>query len=279
MEWFRNIDPVWLSLGPILVINLILTTSLLYFLATRKQRPIPEEVQTRYNSRFLSGTLKHWWYWNTTPIARFLVKFKATPNALTFIGFLFSLVAAFFYAKGLYGFAGWVMMFGATFDLFDGHVARLTGKTSKSGAFFDSVMDRFAEGIVFLGLSFCFKDSWVLGFVIAGLIGSMLVSYTRARGEAVGVVVKKGSMQRPERVVYLGCASIFEPITSYGLSFVIPNSPPYLVLAAIILIGVMTNVTAIYRMIFVMNALDSAEKKRVNETIPQRLTKLGELFL
>lgn len=278
MEWFRHIDPVWLSLGPVVVINLILTTSLVYFLTTRIGRPIPEEVQSRYNSKFLSGILKHWWYWNTTPIAKFLVWCKATPNVLTFIGFLFSIVAAFFYAKALYGFAGWIMMLGATFDLFDGHVARLTGKSSKSGAFFDSVMDRFAEGIVFLGLAFCFKDSWVLGFVIAGLVGSMLVSYTRARGESIGIAVKKGSMQRPERVVYLGCASIFEPITSYGLNFLIPNPPPYLVLAAIILIGVMTNLTATYRMIFVMNALDSADKKRLNETIPQRLTKLGESF-
>lgn len=274
MEWFRTIDPVWLSLGPVLVINLLLTSSLLYFLATRKGRPVPEEVKTRFNSRFLSGTLKHWWYWNNQPIAAFLVRCKATPNVLTFIGFLLSIVAAFFFAKGLYGFAGWTMLFGGTFDLFDGHVARLTGQSSKSGAFFDSVMDRFGEGIIFLGLAFCFKDSWVLGFIIAGLIGSMAVSYTKARGEGVGVVVKKGSMQRPERLVYLGCASIFEPITSYGLGFVIPNPPPYLVIAAIVLIGVMTNATAVYRMIFVMNKLDSAEKKRADESIPQKLTKL-----
>lgn len=256
MEFFRNIDPVWLSLGPVLVANIILTTSLLYFLATRKGRPVPKEVQTRYNSKFLSGTLKHWWYWNNEPIARFLVKCRATPNVLTFIGFCMSIVAALFFAKGLYGFAGWTMLFGGTFDLFDGYVARLTGKSSQSGAFFDSVMDRFSEGIVFLGLAFCFKDSWVLGFIIAGLIGSMLVSYTKARGEGVGVAVKKGSMQRPERIVYLGCASIFEPITSYGLSFIINSPPPYLVIAAIVLIGVMTNATAIYRMIFVMNQLD-----------------------
>ncbi|MBI4224401.1 MAG: alkaline phosphatase family protein [Deltaproteobacteria bacterium] len=273
MEFFRTIDPVWLSLGPVLVINLLLIASLLYFLATRKDRPVPAEVQTRHNSKFLSATLKHWWYWNNEPIARGFVKCRATPNVLTFIGFLFSIVAAFFYAKGLYGFAGWTMLFGGTFDLFDGHVARITGKSTKSGAFFDSVMDRFSEGIVFLGLALCFKNSWVLGFLIAGLIGSMAVSYTRARGEAIGVAVKKGSMQRPERLVYLGCASIFEPITSYGLGFIMNSPPPYLVIVAIVLIGIMTNVTAVYRMIFVMNILDSAEKKRA-ETIPQKLTKI-----
>lgn len=256
MDFLRSIDPVWLSLGPIVVINIILTTSLLYFLATKKGRPVPKEVQTRHNSKFLSGTLKHWWYWNNEPIARFFIRMKITPNILTVIGFLFNIVATFFYAKGLFGYAGWIMVFGATFDLFDGQVARLTGKSSKSGAFFDSVMDRFSEGIIFLGLAFCFKDSWVLGFVLAGLIGSMAVSYARARGESVGVVVKTGSMQRPERVVYLGCSSIFEPMTSYALSFVMNSPPPFLVIAAILLIGIMTNFTAIYRMIVVMNELE-----------------------
>lgn len=276
MDFLRSIDPVWLSLGPVLIINIILLTSLLYFLATKKGRPIPQEVQTRYNSKFLSGTLKHWWYWNNEPIARFFIRVKITPNILTLIGFLFNVAAAFFYAEGLFGFAGWTMIFGATFDLFDGQVARLTGKFSKSGAFFDSVMDRLSEGIVFLGLAFCFKDSWILGFVIAGLVGSMAVSYTKARGESVGVVVRKGTMQRPERIVYLGCSSIFEPMTSYALGFVMQAPPPFLVIAAIVLVGVMTNFTAIYRMIYVMKELDNLEKKRVGESVPQILSKWME---
>jgi len=197
-----------------------------------------------------------------------------TPNILTFIGFSLSIVAAFFYAKGLFGYAGWIMLFGATFDLFDGYVARLTGKDSSSGAFFDSVMDRFSEGIVFLGLCFYFRESWILLFLILGLIGSMGVSYTRARGESVGVDVKRGSMQRPERIVYLGCASIFEPMTTYGLNFIWPNPPPLLVIGAILLIGVMTNITSVYRMIYVMNELDNREKAGI-ETVPKILSKLA----
>jgi len=257
MEFFRSIYLVWLSLGPVLFINFVLFISLLYFLITKKGRSIPEEVRTRHNSKFLSGTLKHWWYWTTVPIAKLFVRLKITPNVLTMIGLFFNFVAAFFYGKGLFGFAGWIMLFGSTFDLFDGQVARITGQVSKSGAFFDSVMDRFSEGIIFFGLAFCFKDSWILGFVMAGLVGSMAVSYTRARGEAIGISIKTGSMQRPERVVYLGCSSIFEPVTSYILSFFIHNPPPYLVIAAIVLIGVMTNLTAIYRMTVAMRELDA----------------------
>ncbi|MDO8527391.1 MAG: CDP-alcohol phosphatidyltransferase family protein [Deltaproteobacteria bacterium] len=274
MDFLRNIDPVWISLGPIVVINLILLTSLLYFLATRERWPVPPEVQTRHNSKFLSGILKHWWYWNNAPIANFFIRLRMTPNILTLTGFLMSFVAAFFYAKGLFGYAGWIMMFGATFDLFDGQVARLTGNDSRSGAFFDSVMDRFSEGVIFVGLAFFFRDSWVLFFLLIGMIGSTGVSYTRARGEAVGVDVRKGSMQRPERIVYLGCASIFEPMTTYLLNFVWHMPPPVLVIGAIILIGIMTNVTSIYRMVYVMNELDSKEKRKSSETIPQILSKL-----
>src|SRR3989338_5333924 len=186
MNFLRSIDTVWISLGPILVITLILLTSLLYFLATRDRWPVPSEVKTRPNSKFLSGVLKHWWYWNNEPIGKFFM---------------------------------------------------------------------------------------LLFFLLLGLIGSMAVSYTRARGEAVGVDVKKGSMQRPERIVYLGCASIFEPMTTYGLNFIWPVPPPVLVIAAIVLIGVMTNVTAVYRMIYVMNELDNREKAGI-ETLPKMLSRL-----
>lgn len=261
MDFFRALNPVWISLGPLLVVNFVLLTSLLYFLATKRGREVPNEVQTRPNSKFLSGTLKHWWYWNNDPIAKFLIRIRMTPNLLTLIGFLMSVVAAFFYAKGVFGFAGWIMVFGATFDIFDGHVARLTGQETRAGAFFDSVMDRFGEGCVFLGLAFYFRDSWILGFVIAALIGSMLVSYTRARGEAVGVVVKTGVMQRPERIAYLGCSSIFQPMVSYFVHSFWPESFPFLVVIAVVWIGVMANLTAVYRMVYVMKELGRSESR------------------
>lgn len=276
MEFFRNFDPVWLTLGPVLVINAVLSASLIYFLLTRKRQPNHPEAQKRFHSKFLSGHLKDWWYWTIDPIARFFVRIRVTPNVLTLIGFLLSGAAAAFFGAGLFGFAGWAMVLGGTFDLFDGQVARRTGRVSKSGAFFDSVMDRFSEGLVFLGLVYYFRDSWVLFFLIPGLVGSMLVSYTRARGQSVGVDANKGSMQRPERVVYLGCASIFQPLTTWLLDWWGWSvTAPVLVVAAIVLIGVMTNFTAIYRMIYVMNVLDSEEKKSELPTIPQRLSRMS----
>lgn len=272
MEFLRALDPVWISLAPLFLIKSILLTSLAYFFVTYERRPYPPYLEGRNNSKFLSGKLKHWWYWNNMPVARFFVKCKMTPNSLTMIGFLFAVGATFLYAEGLFGYAGWIMIFGATFDLFDGYVARLTKKETKSGAFFDSVIDRFSEGIIFVGLAFYFRDTWLLAFVIAGLIGSMLVSYTRARGEAVGVLCKKGSMQRPERIVYLGVASIFQPLLTWAIPDKWSSAPPILIIGVVILIGVMTNATAIYRMVYIMNELDTKEPRSSEETVPQLLT-------
>ena len=266
---------VWITLGPILVINIGLFLSLMFYTLTARFRKREiHEAAKRHTSKFLSAHLKEWWVFTTDPIAKVFVRFGVRPSTLTCFGFLFSVAAGLLFAKGLFGYAGWTMIFGATFDIFDGRVARLTNQESRSGAFYDSVMDRFGEGICFLGLAFYFRSSWILFFVIAGLIGSMLVSYTRARGESVGVICKGGSMQRPERIVYLGVSSVFDPISSTILSnwFALPL--PILVIGAIMIIAVMTNATAIHRMIYIMNELDTKDKSE-RETLPQLITKLS----
>jgi CDP-diacylglycerol--glycerol-3-phosphate 3-phosphatidyltransferase len=201
---------------------------------------------------------------------------RLSPNIITFIGFAISCISAWFFAVGLFGYAGWIMIFGATFDMFDGKVARMTGKTSRSGAFYDSVMDRFGEGVVMLGLAIYFRYDWMLYMIVAGLIGSMLVSYTRARGEGVGVVCKKGVMQRPERIAYLGVASIFQPIADYFLMNTGWSMTPILVIGALLIIAVMTNFTALYRTIYIMNELDNEDHLEGGiDTIPQILMKLS----
>jgi phosphatidylglycerophosphate synthase len=161
------------------------------------------------------------------------------------------------------------MIFGASFDLVDGQVARLTGKASKSGAFFDSVMDRFGEAVVFLGLASYYRSTWVLYFVVMALVGSMMVSYTRARGEGVGVDVKKGIMQRAERIVYLGVGSIFSPILAYSLSSWVKTPLDFMTIGAIILIAIFTNLGALYRIRYVIHRLDP--RPRESNTFLSRL--------
>jgi phosphatidylglycerophosphate synthase len=269
------INPIWISLGPIVAINVILLVSYLMYQLWGRKRLSREYVGAKNEgSQMLSSSTREWWFWTTEPVVKLFIKFRMGPNTITLMGFLVSCLAAYFFAMGWFGYAGWAMIFGATFDMFDGRVARMTGKVSRSGAFLDAVMDRYGEGACFLGLAFYFRESFMLPVVIAALIGSTLVSYTRARGEGVGVDCKVGMMQRPERVVYLGVAAAFDPIMSVGLTRWWSVPPPVLLIVAISFIALMTMITAVHRMIFIMNELDTQDK-REKESLPQLITKLS----
>src|SRR3989338_1587937 len=267
------LSPLWISFGPILLINAFVLTSVAYFALTGKgDRHKAHDAAHRHTSKFLNRFFKELWVWWTDPVALAMAKARMTPNIITMIGFLFSPLTAILFALGHFGYAGWMMVVGATFDLFDGRVARVTGKETKSGEFFDSVMDRISEGICFIGLAYYFRESWIFFFVLAGLLGSMLVSYTRAKGDSVGVPCKSGSMQRPERIVYIGVSSILQPAATLLLLPFFATPPPFLVMAAIVFVGMMTNATTVYRMIYIMNVLDS-KMHLENESIPQIMSK------
>lgn len=269
------INPVWISLGPIVAINVVLLISyLMYQLWGRTRLSREYEGAKNEGSQMLSSSTREWWFWTTEPVVKLFIKLRMGPNTITLMGFLVSVLAAYFFARGWFGYAGWTMIFGATFDMFDGRVARITGKASRSGAFFDAVMDRFGEGACFLGLAYYFRESFMLPVVIAALIGSTLVSYTKARGEGVGVDCKVGMMQRPERIVYLGVAAAFDPIMNVALGRWWSPPPPALIIAAVSFIALMTMITAVHRMIFIMNALDTQDK-RETESLPQLITKLS----
>lgn len=265
IPFLRSLNPVWVSLGPLITINVLFLMTLFFFWFTYRRRPKAQDVDLKEHSKFLSRFLKEYWYWITSPFVKVMVKLHITPNMLTFFGFLLSCLAAYFFSLGMIGAGGWFMIFGATFDMFDGQIARMTGQASKSGAFFDSVMDRFGEAAVFLGLAALYRGSWILYVAILGLVGSMMVSYTRARGEGVGVDVKSGFMQRPERIVYLGVGSIFSPIIAYFVRFLVPSVPLDVVtIGAIVLIAIFTNVTALHRMGIVMKTLDPLPRDSVH---------------
>ncbi|MBI4365365.1 MAG: CDP-alcohol phosphatidyltransferase family protein [Deltaproteobacteria bacterium] len=267
---------IWITVGPVLVINVFCICTFCYFLATRERWPVPPDLEGRHQSKLLGKVFHAYWYWMTTPVARFFVRLRFSPNNLTFIGFAMSCVAGYLFARGWFGYAGWVMIAGCSFDLLDGKVARLTNRERRSGAFYDSVMDRFGEGAVFVGLAYHYRASWLLPIVVWALVAAMLVSYTRARGEGVGVVCKKGPMQRPDRIVYLGIGSIFHPIADALLRHWFVSPPAILMIAACCIIAVVGTYSAFYRTIVIMDALDSADHTSADkETVPQWLAKLS----
>ena len=146
------------------------------------------------------------------PGSRFLRALKLTPNAVTLIGFGFTVAAAYLVGSGWLLAGGIVFLLGSGLDLMDGALARLTSTVNPFGALLDSVFDRLGEAALFVGLAFYalrsgFSDSYLLIFIIVlflALIFSQGVSYLRARGEGLGVFSRAGLMTRTERVILLG---------------------------------------------------------------------------
>lgn len=146
------------------------------------------------------------------PVANALALSHVTPNKLTVAGLLINIAMTPLIISGHFIWAAVVMLSASSFDMLDGAVARVTAKVTPFGAFFDSTCDRLAESVVLGAVAIYYArcDSFVmLGIVIVVIAFSFLVSYTRARAEAVGLECKVGFASRPERVVGLAIGFIF----------------------------------------------------------------------
>jgi CDP-diacylglycerol--glycerol-3-phosphate 3-phosphatidyltransferase len=129
------------------------------------------------------------------PIGLAFARVGLSPNALTVIGFLIACAAAVAAGAQAWFLAGFLVIFGGIFDMFDGMVARATGKVSKAGAFLDSVFDRWGEGVVYIGIiAGCLFAGYDLGAILAAaaMSSAFMVSYTRARAESLGFAPGKG---------------------------------------------------------------------------------------
>jgi CDP-diacylglycerol---glycerol-3-phosphate 3-phosphatidyltransferase len=130
-----------------------------------------------------------------------------TPNTITVIGFILTIFCAFLLAIGQFFWGGVVLFCAGFFDMLDGALARATSQSSIFGAFIDSTLDRYSESITLLGLVYFYaftpgySSELILIFLI--LVGSLMVSYVRARAEALNIECKGGMLQRPERVLLL----------------------------------------------------------------------------
>ena len=148
----------------------------------------------------------------TTPVARILSKTSVTPNTLTVIGFLVSVAAGVLIAKGYFLAGGLVVLFAGAFDLLDGPLARATGKTTKFGGFLDSTLDRLSEAAVLAGILayYAFHEgTWESLLAFGTFVGSVMVSYLRARAEGLGIKCEVGIFTRVERVIVMSIGLVF----------------------------------------------------------------------
>jgi CDP-diacylglycerol--glycerol-3-phosphate 3-phosphatidyltransferase len=139
-------------------------------------------------------------------MARFVSWTGVSPNIITIIGFILMVGVAVVLARGHLVGGGILIMAAALFDAIDGTLARMMGRTSRFGAFLDSTLDRFSEAVIFLGLFIYFSgrgQNLELYLIYATVVGSLMVSYARARAEGIGVQLKEGLFTRLERVLLL----------------------------------------------------------------------------
>jgi CDP-diacylglycerol--glycerol-3-phosphate 3-phosphatidyltransferase len=179
------------------------------------------------------------------PLADALVTWGLTANGVTFSQLVASVVCGLAYAQGWMFTAGWMVIASGTLDVLDGEMARRHGAAGPRGAFIDSVVDRYGEAAVFAGLAVFYRESWVLWSVLAAWLGAFLVSYTRARAEGLGVECRGGLLQRPERYVILGGASM---VSAVALHLTCGPRDRHVILAlGISVIAVLANLTALQR--------------------------------
>ncbi|HTI13037.1 MAG TPA: CDP-alcohol phosphatidyltransferase family protein [Dictyobacter sp.] len=195
-------------------------------------------------------------------LIRPLARFGITPNMLTYIGMALSIVTALVIAQGYMIWGGLLILFAGIFDMFDGAMARVSNTSSTFGAFLDSTLDRYSEGIILFGLLFYalqhpdlqnalwsapHEQLWMISFVYIAVVGSLMVSYTKARAEGLGIECKTGLLARPERVILLAIGLL----TNTGIW-------------ALALLAVFSNITAVERMVTVWrNTRQSAVKRDI----------------
>lgn len=191
-------------------------------------------------------------YYLINPLIKGMIKIGITPNFITTTGFILNLFATglMIYAAiydpsntSIIGYTGGVIIFAGLFDMMDGRLARLGNMQSTFGALWDSTLDRYSELFTLFGILFyLLANQWVWSGIITflAIIGSIMVSYVRARGEGLGIDVKVGFMQRPERVVVTAIGSIVCGVCNSLWALAVP----------MMLIALLANITAFWRIAY-----------------------------
>ena len=198
-----------------------------------------------------------------TPVIKGMIRIGFTPNLVTTIGFVLNIAATIMllYAAGemtestsIVGWSGAVILFAGLFDMMDGRLARIGNMSSMFGALWDSTLDRYSELFTLFGIAmYLILNSWVTGGVLTflAMVGSVMVSYVRARAEGLGTECKVGLMQRPERVVLTSLGAILCGIFDNLWFLVVP----------IVIIAILANITAFWRICHCYKVLNKSEKK------------------
>lgn len=180
------------------------------------------------------------------PVARALLRAHVRPNHLTLVGLGVSILAACAFAQGSLRTGAVLLTLAGLFDFFDGSLARLANSVSTFGAFLDSVADRYSDLVVLLGVVLYYHraiDTTGVFLTMVALVGTIMTSYTKARAQSIGVACDIGLIERPERLIVLIAGATFNVLTP-----------------AMIALAVLTNVTALQRILYMRRAAAIRER-------------------
>jgi CDP-diacylglycerol---glycerol-3-phosphate 3-phosphatidyltransferase len=233
------------------VLAVALASMLVY--AVLGRRPDPDAAGK--GSTFLLGVgdfLVHWLMWALGPAERLFLRWGLSPDVFNFLGLGFGVLSGLLIGSGRLELGGWAIALGGIADIFDGRIARARGLSSEYGKFIDSTLDRFVEVFAFLGfVHFLWPHPLGPLSAAAAIAGSLLVSYTRARGESVGVLCKEGLMQRGERLVLTILACMVDPPVTSRLGW----APGTTVVWVLGVIALGTFATAVQRTVWISRRL------------------------
>jgi CDP-diacylglycerol--glycerol-3-phosphate 3-phosphatidyltransferase len=253
---------------------LLIAPFLLYFLARfisyyvikflGREVPFDREMSERGQSVLLGQSVRQVYAWSLQPFVRVLAKARVRPNTLTVSCFVLSALAGVCIASGAVTLGGAIGLLGSSLDYFDGRIARMSGQATRSGGFLDSTLDRYAEVAFLSGAAVLFRASpWTLTACLLALGSGGIVSYTRAKAESLGIELKSGLMQRPERVVMFCFGASF--CSSLDRLLPLAARGQHLVFAAVLtVLAVLTTHTSASRTASGFGALRRAEAQRTD---------------
>ena len=183
------------------------------------------------------------------PVARALLRARMRPNHLTIVGLGVSILAALALSQGRLRVGALLLALAGLFDFFDGSLARLANSVSAFGAFLDSVVDRYSDLVVLLGVVLYYHraaDTQGVLLTMITMVGTIMISYTKARAQSIGLACEIGLMERPERLIVLIAGATFNVLTP-----------------AVIALAVLTNVTALQRIFYTRRAAAAAAREDI----------------
>lgn len=215
-----------------------------------------EETARRGATRLIGMWARQYFSWLTQPLVSAVLALRVPPSAVTLLSIPLAIGAGAAIGAGHLAAGAWLLIGSSICDYLDGRLARAMRMASPAGAMLDSVVDRFVEAALYIGLAWLYREDWVLLVVLVAFLGSLMVPYARARAEALGVPMDRvGIVQRPERIVILTLVTLASPAVE--AVWPAPSTWPHypLLVAGLVFLAITTHISATQRIVHAVYVL------------------------